>query len=56
MKLFREIRHDRTAATAVEYSLVAALISLAAITAMQSIGDEVGSTFNTTSSAMAGAN
>jgi pilus assembly protein Flp/PilA len=42
-------RDDR-GATAIEYALVAALISVAAITAMSSIGTKLGSTFNNVSS------
>lgn len=33
-------------ATAIEYGLIAALIGVAAITAMQSLGTELGGTFN----------
>lgn len=33
-------------ATAIEYGLIAALIGVAAITAMQSLGGELGGTFN----------
>ena len=33
-------------ATAIEYGLIAALIAVAAIAAMQSIGSELGNTFN----------
>ena len=51
-KLFR----DEAGATAIEYGLIAALIAVAAITAMQGLGKELQTTFNTTSSAMAGAN
>lgn len=43
--LFRAIRDDR-GATAIEYGLIAALIAVAAITAMSSLGKKVGSTFN----------
>ena len=51
-KLFR----DEAGATAIEYGLIAALIAVAAITAMQGLGNQLQTTFNTTSSAMAGAN
>jgi pilus assembly protein Flp/PilA len=33
-------------ATAIEYGLIAALIAVAAITAISSVGDKVGTTFN----------
>lgn len=49
-------RRDLTAATAVEYGLIAALIAVAAITAMKGTGSQLKSTFNTTSSAMAASN
>jgi pilus assembly protein Flp/PilA len=43
------IRNER-GATAIEYGLIAALIAVAAITAMTSIGSKLGSTFNNVSS------
>ena len=46
----------RSFLTAIEYGLIAALIAVAAITAMQGLGNELKTTFNTTSSAMAGGN
>lgn len=52
MKLLRKLRADETGATAIEYGLIAALISVAAIAAMQGLGGQLKSTFNTTSSAM----
>lgn len=39
-------------ATAIEYALIAALIAVAAIGAMQGLGGKLNSTFNNTSSAM----
>ena len=48
-KFFKLIRNER-GATAIEYGLIAALIAVAAITAMTSIGDKLGSTFNNVSS------
>lgn len=41
-------------ATAIEYGLIAALIAVAAIAAMQGLGGSLTTTFNNTSSAMAG--
>ncbi len=43
---------NRRAATAIEYGLIAALIAVAAITAMQTLGGKVASTFNNVSSAI----
>jgi pilus assembly protein Flp/PilA len=51
-KLFRELLRDRTGATAIEYGLILALISTAIIVAVQGMGGELQTTFNTTSSAM----
>ena len=45
LKLFRDSR----GATAIEYGLIAALISVAAIAAMTSVGTKLGSTFNNVS-------
>ena len=41
---------DENGVTAIEYGLIAALIAVAAITAMTSIGSKLGSTFNNVSS------
>lgn len=41
---------DRRGATAIEYGLIAALIAVAAIGAMQGIGTKLNSTFNNVSS------
>ena len=40
---------DQSGATAIEYGLIAALISVAAIAAMTGIGTKLGSTFNNVS-------
>ena len=37
---------DETGATAIEYGLIVALIAVAAITALQSLGNELSTTFN----------
>lgn len=55
-KLINKFFKNEDGATAIEYGLIAALIAVAAITAMQGLGNELGTTFNTTSSAMQGAN
>lgn len=46
MNFMRKIRHDDRGATAIEYGLIAALIAVAAITAMSSLGGQVSTTFN----------
>ncbi len=56
MTFIRKLIRDGAGATAIEFGLIAALIAVAAITAMQGLGNELKTTFNTTSSAMAGAN
>ena len=56
MTFVNKLINDDAGATAIEYGLIAALIAVAAITAMQGLGNELKTTFNTTSSAMAGAN
>jgi pilus assembly protein Flp/PilA len=55
MKFIKMLR-DEAGATAIEYGLIAALIAVAAITALGNLGTELNTTFETTSSAMAGAN
>ncbi len=56
MKFINKLIRDEAGATAIEYGLIAALIAVAAITAMQGLGNELKTTFNTTSSAMGAAN
>ena len=41
---------DESGATAIEYGLIAALIAVAAIAAMQGLGSAIGTSFNDTSS------
>jgi pilus assembly protein Flp/PilA len=46
MTKFKTLLKDTKAATAIEYGLIAALIAVAGITAMTSVGKGVGKTFN----------
>ncbi|PZU10438.1 MAG: Flp family type IVb pilin [Sphingobium sp.] len=46
MKFVRKIFKDNKGATAIEYGLIAALIAVAAITAMTSLGSKLQGTFN----------
>jgi len=46
MTFFRKMLKDTKGATAIEYGLIAALIAVAAITAMSSLGDQLEKTFN----------
>ena len=52
MRNFLKIVRNSKGATAIEYGLIAALIAVAAIAAMQGIGSKLNSTFNNTSSVM----
>ncbi len=56
MKFIKKLMRDEAGATAIEYGLIAALIAVAAITAMNGLGNQLTSTFNTTSSQMSVAN
>jgi pilus assembly protein Flp/PilA len=50
-KFLKLIRNEK-GATAIEYGLIAALIAVAAIGAMTSIGTKLGTTFNNVSNAL----
>lgn len=52
MNTIRKIFGNKKGATAIEYGLIAALIAVAAIAAMQGMGSQLVSTFSKTSSAM----
>ena len=49
---FLKLIRDSKAATAIEYGLIAALIAVAAIAAMRSLGTTIGNTFNNVNNAM----
>ena len=55
MKFIKKLARNEKGATAIEYGLIAALIAVAAITAMQSLGTNLSSTFNKVSSNMTAA-
>ena len=55
MTYFSKLLRDETGATAIEYGLIAALIAVAAIAAMQGLGGALNTTFSNTSSAMTSA-
>jgi pilus assembly protein Flp/PilA len=48
-KFLKLIKNDEKGATAIEYGLIAALIAVAAIGAMQGIGNKLNTTFNNVS-------
>jgi pilus assembly protein Flp/PilA len=56
MQFIRKLIRDKKGATAIEYGLIAALIAVAAITAMQGLGTSLNSTFTNVSTAMKGSN
>lgn len=56
MKFINKLLRDEAGATAIEYGLIAALIAVAAITAMQSLGNELSTTFSTVSTELSNAN
>ena len=56
MKFFSKLRRNEEGATAIEYGLIAALVAVAAITALNSLGDEVSQTFQTVSDEMSASN
>ncbi len=56
MTFFKNMIRDEQGATAIEYGLIAALIAVAAITAMQSLGEELSTTFTTVSDELKASN
>lgn len=52
MKLFRDLFANEDGATAIEYGLIAALVAVAAMTAMGSLGNSLSTTFGLVSSNM----
>jgi pilus assembly protein Flp/PilA len=53
MKFFNKLLRDEAGATAIEYGLIAALIAVAAITAMSTLGTQLSTTFGVVSTKMA---
>ena len=51
-KSLRSFAKDESGATAIEYGLIAALISVAAIAALTSVGSSLTGMFNTVASAL----
>ena len=54
-KVIRTFAKDESGATAIEYGLIAALVSVAAIGALTAMGNSLSTMFNTVSSAMTSA-
>ncbi len=55
MKTIRKFFKNSKGATAIEYGLIAALIAVAAIAAMQGLGNSLNKTFNNVSTKLNGA-
>ena len=55
LKFFRRIRKDESGATAIEYGLIAALVSVAAIGALGTLGNSLTAIFSTVASALTNA-
>ena len=51
-KLLAKFAHDESGATAIEYGLIAAGISIAIITVVGSLGTKLNATFNSVSTAL----
>jgi pilus assembly protein Flp/PilA len=56
MKFFQNLLRDEAGATAIEYGLIAALIAVACITALTSLGTTLSGTFTTVQTSLAAAN
>ncbi len=56
MKTMINLFKSEEGATAIEYALIAALVSIIAIVAMQSVGTQVNKSFSTVASALSSAN
>ncbi|MFZ5608165.1 MAG: Flp family type IVb pilin [Pseudomonadota bacterium] len=52
MTLIRKFVRNEKGATAIEYGLIAALVSIAAIGALQAVGSSLTTTFNNVSSCL----
>lgn len=55
MRFIKSMLRDEDGATAIEYGLIAALIAVAAITAMGTLGDNLSTTFNDVATELAAA-
>lgn len=52
MKIFQKVLKNEDGATAIEYGLIAALVAVAAMTAMGSLGNSLSTTFGLVSTNM----
>ncbi|MDP3660706.1 Flp family type IVb pilin [Phenylobacterium sp.] len=51
-KFVKRFMHDQSGATAIEYGLIAALIAVVLISALQTLSGKIGGTFNAASAQM----
>lgn len=56
MQFIKNLVRDEAGATAIEYGLIAALIAVAAIAAMQGLGNQLDTTFTKVSTEMGSTN
>ena len=56
MKFINKLIRDEAGATAIEYGLIAALISVALIAGATALGGQIGTTFNTLNTKLDAAN
>ena len=52
LSIFRRLAKDQRGATAIEYTLIASLIAVAAIASMRSVGNKVSNVLNSVSGVM----
>jgi len=52
LAIFRRLIHDKSAATAIEYGLIAALIAVVIITGVRAVGTKLSTTFTTLSASL----
>ena len=52
LSIFRRLMRDEQGATAIEYTLIASLIAVAAIASMRTVGGKVSDVLNNTSGVM----
>lgn len=56
LKIITQLLKDESGATAIEYGLIAALVSIAAFLALQAVGTEISATFTSIQSKLNTAN
>jgi pilus assembly protein Flp/PilA len=56
MQFIKKLIRNEKGATAIEYGLIAALIAVAAITAMTQLGEQLSTTFTSVKTSMASTN